>query len=58
MAQMLPGTTTLSGRMARWSLLIVVAYGLVALLTPLLIHAGLLPDANAGLENPIDAAPS
>ena len=49
---------TLSGRMARWGLLIVVAYGLVALVTPLLIHAGLLPDANAGLENPIYAAPS
>jgi ABC-type dipeptide/oligopeptide/nickel transport system permease subunit len=44
--------------MARWGLLIVVSYGLVALLTPLLIHAGLLPDANAGLENPIYAAPS
>jgi peptide/nickel transport system permease protein len=50
--------TTLSSRMARWGLLIVVSYGLVALLTPLLIHAGLLPDANAGLENPIYAAPS
>jgi hypothetical protein len=25
----------------------------VALLTPLLINAGLLPDANAGLESPI-----
>jgi len=50
--------TTLSGRMARWGLLIVVSYGLVALLTPLLIHTGLLPDANAGLENPIYAAPS
>jgi peptide/nickel transport system permease protein len=50
--------TTLSGRMARWGLLIVAAYGLVALLTPLLIHAGLLPDANAGLENPIYAPPS
>jgi peptide/nickel transport system permease protein len=48
----------LSGRMARWGLLIVVSYGLVALLTPLLIHAGLLPDANSGLENPIYAAPS
>ena len=50
--------TTLSGRMARWGRLIVVAYALVALLTPLLIHAGLLPDANAGLENPIYDSPS
>ncbi|MFM7653076.1 MAG: ABC transporter permease [Vulcanococcus sp.] len=50
--------TTLSGRMARWGLLIVLAYGLIALLTPLLIQAGLLPDPNAGLDNPIYAAPS
>jgi peptide/nickel transport system permease protein len=58
MVLLLPAATTLSGRMARWGLLIVVSYGLVALLTPLLIHAGLLPDANAGLENPIYAPPS
>jgi peptide/nickel transport system permease protein len=50
--------TDLSGRMARWGLLIVLAYALVALLTPLLIHAGLLADPNAGLDNPIYAAPS
>ena len=50
--------TTLSGRMARWGLLIVAVYGLVALLTPLLIHAGLLADPNAGLDNPIYAVPS
>ena len=50
--------TTLSGRMARWGLLIVAVYGLVALLTPLLIHAGLLADPNTGLDNPIYAVPS
>jgi peptide/nickel transport system permease protein len=30
----------------------------VALITPLLVSAGVLPDANAGLENPIYSAPS
>ena len=49
--------TTLSGRMARWGLLIVLLYVLVALLTPLLLQLGLLPDVNAGLDNPIYAAP-
>ncbi|MCP9807940.1 ABC transporter permease [Cyanobium sp. HWJ4-Hawea] len=48
----------LSVRMARWGVLIVVAYGLVAVLTPLLVHIGWLPDPNAGLQNPIYAAPS
>ena len=50
--------TTLSGRMARWGLLIVLLYVLVALLTPLLLGLGLLPDVNAGLDQPIYAAPS
>ncbi len=50
--------TTLSARMARWGLAIVVVYGLVALLTPLMVHWGWLPDPNAGLQNPIYAAPS
>ena len=45
--------TTLSGRMARWGLVIVASYALVALLTPLLIQFGWLPDPNAGLDNPI-----
>lgn len=49
---------TLSARMARWGLAIVVTYALVALATPLLVQAGLLPDPNAGLENPIYAPPS
>jgi peptide/nickel transport system permease protein len=49
---------TLSVRMARWGLLIVGLYGLVALLTPLLVQLGVLPDPNAGLANPIYAPPS
>jgi peptide/nickel transport system permease protein len=44
--------------MARWGVLIVFIYALVALLTPALIHAGLLSDPNAGLDNPIYAPPS
>jgi peptide/nickel transport system permease protein len=44
--------------MARWGLLIVAVYALVALLTPLLVHLQLLPEANAGLDQPIYAAPS
>ncbi len=44
--------------MARWGLVIVASYALVALLTPLLIQFGWLPDPNAGLDNPIYAAPS
>jgi len=54
----LPAGATLSARMARWGLAIVLAYGLVALLTPLLIHLGVLADPNAGLANPIYAPPS
>ncbi|MCS5692861.1 ABC transporter permease [Cyanobium sp. FGCU-6] len=50
--------STLSGRLARWGLTIVAVYALVALLTPLLLHLGVLPDPNAGLDNPIYAAPS
>ena len=49
---------TLSARMARWGVLIVLAYLLVALVTPLLVQAGWLPDPNAGLDNPIYAPPS
>jgi peptide/nickel transport system permease protein len=50
--------TTLSARMARWGVVIVLLYALAALITPLLVHAGLLPDPNAGLQNPIYASPS
>ena len=49
---------SLSGRMARWGVVIVVAYALVAVLTPVLVHVGLLSDPNAGLQNPIYAPPS
>ena len=48
----------LAGRMARWGVVIVIVYLLIALLTPLFIHLGLLPDVNAGLDNPIYAPPS
>ena len=49
---------TLSSRMARWGLVIVGCYLLIALLTPVLIGLGLLPDANTGLANPIYDSPS
>ena len=48
----------LAGRLARWGLAIVAIYTLIALVTPLLGHLGLLPDANGGLDNPIYAPPS
>lgn len=48
----------LAGRLAGWGLVIVVVYALVALVTPLLLQAGLLPDANGGLESPIYSPPS
>ena len=54
----LPVTRSLSTRMARWGLVIVGIYLLVALITPLLVSVGILPDANAGLENPIYSGPS
>ena len=44
--------------MARWGLVIVGLYVLVALITPVLMHWGWLPDANAGLSNPIYNSPS
>jgi peptide/nickel transport system permease protein len=49
---------TLAARMARWGVVIVAVYALVALLTPLLVQAGWLPDLNAGLDSPIYASPS
>ena len=49
---------SLSARMARWGAAIVLTYTLVALLTPVLIHLGVLADPNAGLANPIYAPPS
>ncbi len=53
----LPFGSGLAGRMARWGLVIVSIYGLIALATPLLVHTGLLPDANGGLDNPIYGPP-
>jgi len=49
---------TLAARMARWGVVIVLVYGLIALLTPLFTRLGWLPDVNAGLDNPIYSAPS
>ncbi|MDA0727506.1 MAG: ABC transporter permease [Cyanobacteria bacterium] len=49
---------SLAARMARWGVAIVLVYVLVALLTPVLIHLGVLPEVNGGLENPIYAPPS
>ena len=43
----------LAARMARWGVVIVLVYVLIALLTPLFTQLGLLPDVNAGLDNPI-----
>ena len=48
----------LAARMARWGVLIVLVYLLIALLTPLFTHLGVLPDVNVGLDNPIYAPPS
>jgi peptide/nickel transport system permease protein len=48
----------LAARMARWGVVIVLVYLLIALLTPLFIHLGVLPDVNVGLDNPIYAPPS
>jgi peptide/nickel transport system permease protein len=50
--------SSLSARMTRWGVVIVLIYALVALLVPLLIHLGWLDDPNAGLANPIYAPPS
>ena len=51
-------TLSLSSRMARWGLVIVGIYGVLAVVTPALVALGWLPDANAGLANPIDAPPT
>lgn len=53
-----PPLRSLSGRMALAGVGIVLLYALVALLTPALVHAGLLGDPNTGLESPIYAPPS
>ena len=51
-------SVSLSTRMARWGLVIVALYGVIALITPLFTALGVLPDANTGLSNPIYDAPS
>ena len=48
----------LAARMARWGVVVVLVYLLIALLTPLFTHLGVLPDVNVGLDNPIYAPPS
>ena len=48
----------LSTRLARWGIVIVLLYGLVALLTPLLVHLGVVGDPNDGIMNAIYAPPS
>jgi peptide/nickel transport system permease protein len=55
---LLPRASTLSARMARWGVAIVLLYVLAALVTPLLVQLGWLPEPNAGLDNPIYASPS
>ena len=49
---------SLSTRMARWGLVIVGIYGVIAVVAPALVALGWLPDANAGLANPIYAPPT
>ena len=49
---------SLSVRMARWGIVIVLLYVLAALVTPLLVQVGWLPEPNAGLDSPIYAPPS
>lgn len=49
---------SLSARLTRIGAVVVVAYGLVAVLAPGLSALGWIPDPNAGLDNPAFAAPS
>ena len=49
---------SLSARLARWGLVIVATYGAVAVLMPLLVHLGLVPDPTAGVDNAVNAPPS
>lgn len=44
--------------MARWGMVIVAIYLLVALITPLLVMVDVLPEGNVGLDNSIYAPPS
>lgn len=49
---------TLSARLTRVGVVMVAVYGLLAVVMPLLIASGWLPDPNSGLENPAFAPPS
>ncbi len=49
---------SLSLKMAKWGLVILLIYIAASLLTPFFSWVGLIPDANLGLENPIFAPPS
>lgn len=50
--------SSLSARMARVGVWVLIVYGLVALLAGPAIHLGVLQDPNIGLDNPIYAQPS
>ena len=50
--------SSLSTRLARLGLLIVVLFALIALITPALVALGVLSDPNQGLNHPLNAAPS
>ncbi len=50
-------STGLSYSMARLGVSIVFVYILIALITPLLVSLGCLPDPNTGLDNPIYSPP-
>ena len=49
---------TLSARLTRVGFVMVVIYVLLAMIMPLFIASGWLPDPNSGLENPAFASPS
>tara|TARA_Y100001968_G_C19416626_1_gene749356 strand:+ start:1086 stop:1901 length:816 start_codon:yes stop_codon:yes gene_type:complete len=44
--------------MARWGISIVTIYIVLAIVTPILSHIGILPDSGSGLDNPIYSPPS
>tara|TARA_Y100001968_G_scaffold315291_1_gene341723 strand:+ start:65 stop:913 length:849 start_codon:yes stop_codon:yes gene_type:complete len=44
--------------MSRWGVLIIAIYLMAALITPFLLDAGILPNPEFGLDNPIYSAPS
>ena len=44
--------------MARWGVFIIAIYVITALLTPVFLHLGILPNPEFGLDSPIYSAPS